>query len=368
MAWGPSASVLRLLGLALAGAALAASVVYLGLGPVRSLPPATQSALPLPHGVAGAPPVPAKPAKVAAGSPGAAAFAQPPPSQAAAPAEAPSFDIVRIDRQGQAVIAGRGEPGATVTVRNGRRVVGTAKVDDTGSWVLVPDRPFAPGGISLTLSETLADGRDVAGQGNVLLVVPARPKMPLALVEQTPPPPVVLNPGGGAAPRLLAAPALKPANPGGLPLSLDVLDYGKSGAVRFSGRSAPGAVVTVTIDQRPLGTARAGADGSWSLSSRFPIAPGPHRLQLLARAADGREASEILSFKRAATPPQALASGQVVVQPGNNLWEIATHRYGQGIRYTLIFTANRRQIHNPNLIYPGQNFVLPPIPAGKPAP
>ena len=36
-----------------------------------------------------------------------------------------------------------------------------------------------------------------------------------------------------------------------------------------------------------------------------------------------------------------------------------TNPNGDGNRYAVIFNANRDKIHNPNLIYPGQTFVLP---------
>ena len=54
-----------------------------------------------------------------------------------------------------------------------------------------------------------------------------------------------------------------------------------------------------------------------------------------------------------------LASGHVVVQPGESLWRIARHAYGQGVRYTVIFAANHDQIRDPDLIYPGQTFAVP---------
>lgn len=49
----------------------------------------------------------------------------------------------------------------------------------------------------------------------------------------------------------------------------------------------------------------------------------------------------------------------VIIQPGNNLWRIASRVYGDGLRYTDIFQANADQIRNPDLIYPGQVFGLP---------
>ena len=78
----------------------------------------------------------------------------------------------------------------------------------------------------------------------------------------------------------------------------------------------------------------------------------------------------------ATTPPatgESVATGStdqrsVVVVPsintkavvrGDNLWRISEATYGHGKRYTEIFTANRKQIRDPNLIYPDQIFVLP---------
>ena len=63
--------------------------------------------------------------------------------------------------------------------------------------------------------------------------------------------------------------------------------------------------------------------------------------------------------RRAEIAAAALAAGQVVVQPGESLWRIARATYGKGVRYTVIYAANRDQIRDPNLIYPGQVFVIP---------
>ena len=46
---------------------------------------------------------------------------------------------------------------------------------------------------------------------------------------------------------------------------------------------------------------------------------------------------------------------------GDNLWRISRNKYGLGQRYTHIFRANRDKIRDPDLIYPGQIFVLPQL-------
>ena len=64
-----------------------------------------------------------------------------------------------------------------------------------------------------------------------------------------------------------------------------------------------------------------------------------------------------LPFDRAhrAALPAATAAACIVVR-GDNLWNIARAHYGEGLRYTMIFDANKDQIRDPNLIYPGQNL------------
>jgi nucleoid-associated protein YgaU len=48
-----------------------------------------------------------------------------------------------------------------------------------------------------------------------------------------------------------------------------------------------------------------------------------------------------------------------VVSRGDSLWLISRLAYGDGMRYALIYKANRDRIRDPNRIYPGQTFVLP---------
>ena len=56
----------------------------------------------------------------------------------------PSFDVLKVGPSGTAVIAGRAEPGATVTVRDAGRIIGEVTADRRGEWVLIPERPLDP--------------------------------------------------------------------------------------------------------------------------------------------------------------------------------------------------------------------------------
>src|SRR5262249_37501034 len=91
------------------------------------------------------------------------------------PAEvAPSFDIVRIGRDGKAVMAGRSAPGATVVIMDGDKEVGHVKADDHGAWVFTPEKPLEPGSQELSLRSTNAAGANKTGDAPVVLVVPER--------------------------------------------------------------------------------------------------------------------------------------------------------------------------------------------------
>ncbi len=68
------------------------------------------------------------------------------------------------------------------------------------------------------------------------------------------------------------------------------------------------------------------------------------------RAAAEREAAE-----RAA----AEAARRHTVVRGDCLWCIAEDRWGDGARWKEIYEANRDQIEDPDLIYPGQILTIP---------
>jgi nucleoid-associated protein YgaU len=174
---------------------------------------------------------------------------------------------------------------------------------------------------------------------------PQRPAGPLA----------VLLPDG--APRLLQG------NRRVGSLGLDSVDYDASGSIRFSGSAEPGARLRIYLNNNPAGETQAGADGRWTMAPAGDLAVGVYQLRVDHVATSGSVAARIeVPFQRDAIPPDSLAEGQVVVQPGSNLWRIARNAYGRGIRYSLIFEANRDQIRNPNRIFPGQVFTVPPPP------
>lgn len=284
------------------------------------------------------------------------------PSEVAAK---PSFDIVRVDAEGVAVIAGRAAPGADVTIRDDGQELGRIKADLAGQWVFLPAIPLTVGSRELTLSERTREGSELRADASVLLVVPERhpdqatnPVPPLAVLTPE-------TPSAQAPLRLLQPPP--PVGIGtGANLGLDAVQYDDQGAISFAGSAPPEGSVRVYVDNRRIGDTRADSTGRWSLVPTAPIAAGKHRVRVDQLNANGRVTARVeLPFAREAASESTVAQGRVVVQPGETLWRLARHSYGSGMRYTLIYQANRDQIRDPRLIYPGQTFAVPEAPGAN---
>jgi nucleoid-associated protein YgaU len=198
------------------------------------------------------------------------------------------------------------------------------------------------------------------------------------------------------------APAKAPAESAAT-VSLDAVDYDSQGNMMFSGRGSAGSAVRLYVDNAAIGEAKSGADGRWSFAGAAQIAAGNHTLRADEIDASGAVASRVeLPFFReeaakvaamepevpaaaapeaqpeaaavgaavaetevaavaAAAPEPQIREGRIVIQPGNNLWRISRVVYGSGMKYSVIYEANKDHIRDPDLIYPGQVFTTPEV-------
>ena len=333
-----------------------------------------------------------------------------------------TFDVVRVTPEGEAVIAGRAKPGSTVTILDKDESLGEVTADARGEWVFVPEQPLASGSRELGLEVRKKTGKTVQSESVVVVVVPEKgkdiagrstemPSQPLALLvprKGTGPSTVLQKPTigerepaagpsrfaalaptpggtGGVSPRqryagdtpaapgaaapgsLAAVPgrfAAAPATPSGggmdFRLSVDTVDYDDAGRLSLSGRARPGALVQLYLNNRFVGRTRAGSDGIWRLTPDRTVVPGLYTLRVDHVDANGKVLARLAFPFSRAEPLTGIRPGtMVVVQPGNSLWRLARLAYGEGMQYTMIFEANRDQIRDPDLIYPGQIFALP---------
>lgn len=291
------------------------------------------------------------------------------------PETAPSFDIVRVKPDGQAVIAGRAAPGAEVELRSGDRTIDRVRADQRGEWVALPPEPLGAGVQELSLAARLQDQPAVASEEVVVVAVPEAPHAPAPQAAADPPasgpaqvaaahaadePFAVALPRQGAGKgRILQAPG-RISTDGAL--ALVMLDYDEAGRIRLSGEADAGAALRIYVDNQPAGTAVAGPGGKWDAVLQRNLTPGDYTLRLDQLDPSGRPDARLETpFTRVSHPPVEgdVQVDYVIVQPGNSLWRIARRVLGEGMRYVHIYQANQMQIRDPDLIYPGQVFELP---------
>lgn len=280
----------------------------------------------------------------------------------------PSFDVVRVEPTGDTVLAGRAAPNSKVTVLDNGRPLGTVTADEKGEWVFLPDRPLEPGSRELSLESEDAAGTKLLSEDVVVMSVPdtrtadgdgASGESAQSQEEAI----AVLTPRDGGAveggSQILQAPKGEGISEGDL--VLEAVDYGQDGGITVSGRGKPGTTVRLYLDNEAIGEVQPDAEGRWSYRVARELPFGVYQLRADQVNQDGEVMARVetpfsrVEFARADLPDEKF----VIVQPGNSLWRIARGTLGQGVQYTVIYEANADQIRDPDLIYPGQIFMVP---------
>ena len=306
----------------------------------------------------------------------------------------PSFDVARIEPSGEAVIAGRAAPGATVELLRNGEPQDHVVADQSGQFVMVPPR-LPPGTYDLTLRSKQPDGKEATSKQSVAVALEPTPNERPVVALMTPGKPTVVL-SQPAAPKPMAGKVV-----------VEAVETEPGGKFHVTGRARPGATVRLYLNDSFVASATAGADEHFAVTINQGVAPGNYHVRLdemeqnsgavRARAevpfnvpdttVTASVPTQAAASKRpgitTAQQPQLAAAGSTVppdtvppdgaspsavvvpkittttVSRGDSLWRISRLAYGLGPRYAVIYKANREQIRNPDLIYPGQIFVLP---------
>jgi hypothetical protein len=271
----------------------------------------------------------------------------------------PTFDLVRISPNGNAVIAGRAMPDSMVVILDNGVEFGRIKADDRGDWVFVPELLLTPGTHTLRLKMLVGSAPPVMSEEpGVVIIVPEAGKDISGRSGDGHILALKMNPDGSST--VLQKPGGGSSNK----LSVDSVDYDDDGRLSVSGSSYPNSMVQIYLDNKLIGHARTGEDkgqgkGIWTMNPDDPVKPGLYTLRADQIGTDGKVIQRIeFPFSRAYPTDEITDENKIVVQPGNSLWRLARSNYGKGNRYTVIFEANKDQIKDPNLIYPGQVFKI----------
>ena len=297
--------------------------------------------------------------------------------------EAPSFDVIRIEPSGEAVIAGRSAPGATVRLLRDGKTYAETVADNSGLFALVPP-PLPPGPQSVILQTIGPDGVQRKSRDTVTIVLNSdRSTKPLVTLASPGMPTAVLS-----LPSPPTTGALSPQRPSLSPVEITTIDAETGGRLMVSGRSASGALVRFHLNDSLVASAEASGEGRVSFAIGQGVQPGAYRIRLdeVDPTSGGvRSRAEVnfavpVNVALSHSEPKSAASGEgadpvtdrskvlvpavntAIVARRESLWRISSRIFGKGVRYTEIYQANQDQIRNPNRIYPGQIFVLPADP------
>jgi len=152
---------------------------------------------------------------------------------------APSFDVVRVDPEGDVVMAGKATPEADVSVLDSEDVIGKVKADKRGEWVFLPSKPLEPGEREISLSAKNPDETILKSEDVVVLVVPERKGEKALAVAMS-------GDGNGAATALQVPDAEE------LILSIDTVNYDDQGTLSISGTAPENGTVLLYLDNNSL--------------------------------------------------------------------------------------------------------------------
>lgn len=255
--------------------------------------------------------------------------------------EAPTFDLVRVDRDGGAVIAGKAAANTQVRLLADGQEIDVVTAGRDGAFAFVTTMPEGVDPMQLQLEEI---GEEVVKSKETVLVMPSpvgdkvAPKVVIAEASGD----IVVQEQGELGPKVQ-------------PLSLETINYSATGDVVFAGRGTSDQAVRVYVDNKPVSLG-AVDDGNW----RFEvpdIKEGIYTLRVDAVDETGKVVDRVESpFQRVIAE---MEEGAVTIQPGFTLWQLAELKYGSGDRYIQIFEANRGTISDPDMIFPGQIFDVP---------
>jgi nucleoid-associated protein YgaU len=181
--------------------------------------------------------------------------------------------------------------------------------------------------------------------------------------------------------RTLATPA--PAS--GARVTIRSVEADAAGGLVAKGSAQPNTGLRLYLNQADVAEAKTQADGHWSLTIKGGMSPGGYVIQ--ADEINPNGATVVASANTPfdypdmpAAPALQAAAAPASVEPasapspadpviesvqtkrvvtGHTLWALSKSYYGDPTRYPAIVEANRAQIHNPNVIFPGQVFVVP---------
>lgn len=252
----------------------------------------------------------------------------------------PEFDIVRIEKNGNMIIAGYWLPHQNISILVNNKIVATERTDHRGEFVYTPSDAWKPGNYTIAL---LGTDPEVKSSERVFVYVSehgAANSVSLLMTKD------------GST--LLQAPAiLKDGD-----LSVSKIDYLDTGRIVVTGDALPRLRVSMALDGKYMGFARASDHKHFGLGADIGELESGREYELAIRLHDG-DGRTVATITHKFTMPEMTGDDDTyyTVRRGDCLWIIARNFMRRGVLFSVI--AERNDISNPDLIFPKQKLQIP---------
>ena len=253
--------------------------------------------------------------------------------------EAPSFDIARIEKNGNIVIAGRCSPESNVSVIINKKVVASEHTNKDGEFVYAPKAALKPGNYVISLINT---DKNIKSENSVFVYISEHGyKNSVSLL---------MTKNGS---KILQSPKLEDGD-----LVVSKIDYLSNGRIVVTGKALPRLRVSLTLNDKYMGFAHVSDYKNFCLGADIGELKSGETYKINVRLHDG-EGTTISNVEHTFVMPEMTGDDDTfyTVRRGDCLWIIARNFLRRGILFTMI--AERNSIKNPDLIFPEQKLQIP---------
>lgn len=254
--------------------------------------------------------------------------------------DAPAFDIVRIQPDGNIVVAGRWAPNKKISIAINGKIVATEQTNGDGEFVYAPTKPLPAG--NYTLSLIGVDGGTKSSDKVFLYISEHGADNSVSLL---------MTKNGST---LLQAPSALHTGD----LNVSKIDYLDNGRIVVTGDAMPRLRVSLWLNNTYMGYAHVSDYRHFGLGADVGKLESGKEYELSVRLHDG-DGTTVASINHTFTMPEMTGDDDTfyTVRRGDCLWIIARNFMRRGILFSII--ADRNHIENPDLIFPKQKLQIP---------
>lgn len=251
----------------------------------------------------------------------------------------PSFDLVRIEKSGNIIVAGRNVRESNISVVINKKVVATEHTNKDGEFVYAPTDALKPGNYVISLIDT---DKNIKSADSVFVYISEQGyKNSVSLL---------MTKDGS---KIMQAPVLADGD-----LVVSKIDYLDTGRMVVTGRALPRLRVSLSLNDKYLGFARVSDYKNFGLGADVGELKSGEKYKINVRLHDS-EGTTIADIEHEFVMPEMTGDDNTfyTVRRGDCLWIIARNFLRRGILFTMI--SERNNIKNPDLIFPDQLLQIP---------